>query len=128
MPTYYETPLKDIRIVKSGEFTFYPEVDTNAAEEIQKYIDRKVIGGRKVEEDVVDVRDVGSDMLRGRYKAGMYSYGKDLRSYMPFLHLPEHLLYLYPSGEESKCRTPKLFLFFYLGVGIVLFYMFIWTK
>lgn len=118
VPTYYEAPLQDIRIVKTGEFTFYPEVDTNAVEEIQKYIDRKATGGRKVEGDVVDVRDVGSDMMRGRYKAGLYFYGKDTRSYMPFLHLPDHLLYLY--GGESKCCTPKLSSFSHLGIGSVI--------
>lgn len=51
-------------------------------------------------EDVIDPRDAESIMFRWRFKRGLYSCITDLRSYLPFLHLPQYLLYKYLIEEQ----------------------------
>ncbi|KAF2897965.1 hypothetical protein ILUMI_08217 [Ignelater luminosus] len=94
VPTQYEAPTKKIQIIKCGEFTFYPIPDPKDMKKLEKFLATKD-ALTHLHEDVIDPRDTDSVMLRRRYKRGLYSHIADLKSYLPFLHLPQYLLYKY---------------------------------
>lgn len=112
VPTHYEAPLKKIEIVCCGEFVVGARPDKKALKEIDKYLATSVeVSG--LHEDVVDLRDVASELIRRRYKRGLYYNTTDMRSYMPFLHLPSSMLNKYlndeivdeeMSEEEKDCK------------------------
>ncbi|XP_018320371.1 problable inactive peptidyl-prolyl cis-trans isomerase-like 6 [Agrilus planipennis] len=91
--THHEAPVDNLRIVAAGEFTLYPRVDEEAMIELNKYIEtREMIS--MVHEDVIHPGDVESSMIVcSKFLKHCYALKTDLRSYLPFIHLPSYLLF-----------------------------------
>lgn len=109
VPTYYENPLREITISNAGEVSLCPEFDHETLKLLDKYlssVDQKT----GLHKETFPIRDIDSDPTIRGYRRGMYSLSSDLRSHLPFIHLPEYLIsYLSlksdqePAEEESKC-------------------------
>lgn len=104
VPTAYESPLKEIKIVNAGEYKVEEEEEEPAALDDVKQID--VYLGMTdprtgLHRDVLDDRDVDSLMHEKRYRSGLYAFDDDLRSYYPFVHLPDYLM------EIAKTEAPE---------------------
>lgn len=101
--TNYEKPTQNIRIVKTGEYLDIKEFVPKNGEDLEKYL-RKSFENR---EDNRDLRYLDSEMSVTRYKRGLYFHCGDLRSNLPLLHLPPHILRLYGDeiGAEEEAET-----------------------
>lgn len=90
IPTHYQAPLKKVTIIRSGEYGINENMFAEDAELLKKHLETKP----ELREDVLDPKDCPSELNELYYKRGMYFLCTDLKSNLPFLHLPDYLTYL----------------------------------
>lgn len=96
VPTHYESPKQEIKIVRCGEYTLSTEVEPTekSMQQLEKYLSKVETkdDGTLVIKDEIDDRDVDSLTYETRLNEGFYCIDEDLKSHFPFLHLPDYLL------------------------------------
>lgn len=103
VPTYYEAPKYPITIELSGEVTLdrIPDyLTSNQREEFKALLPSifldSLLGPRS---DYDKVPEPMSKFDLTRYKKGMYGLRTDMKSYLPFAHLPDYLM---PHGGSEN--------------------------
>lgn len=100
IPTHYQDPLKEIKIIRTGVYLEGETFIKDNLEDVEYYLDQPI----NEREDNVDLRYVTSEMSAFRYKRGLYYHCYDLQSNLPFIHLPEYLLRLYESCVQVEAE------------------------
>lgn len=103
IPTHYQAPTKNVTIIRSGEYGVEEKLIAKDAELLKKYLETKP----ELREDLIDPRDSPSESKELNYKRGFYFLCTDLKSNLPFLHLPDYLTYLCSREFEETAVEGK---------------------
>lgn len=106
LPTYYQKPLNNIKIVDTGEYLHGNKFFNENIDDLEEYLQDDF----EQREDIIDLRYLPSSMSVSRFKRGLYFHCPDLDTNLSFFNLPKYLDSLYsirPGIEEDVCSEKR---------------------
>ncbi|KAK9883537.1 hypothetical protein WA026_001712 [Henosepilachna vigintioctopunctata] len=105
VPTYYQAPKTEVKIVKAGEYSLQPSKLIQGTTELQSFLDKRLKLKPKSYQNYSTIDELKLEKIVHQNEKKREYLDTDLRPYFPLEMLPENILesFNYVADKKSSC-------------------------